>query len=415
MGAAWLCTHLWTHYEYTLDRNFLQEFFPVMCEAALFFLDFLVEKDGFLVTCPSVSPENTFLMTGGVKGANDAGVTMDNQILRDLFTQCIEAAQVLGADGDCMITAEHDRISQSITDEVNSNRSEIDAARNGAVPIRNTVDEAIRNRSDIDATRNGAVPSRNIDDDSYVNTDNVKGVWNATILAEIGITDASAFIHALLSARDKLHPTRISQTGTLLEWREDYDEWEPGHRHISHLYALHPSSQITADGTPELAKAAKATLERRLSHGGGHTGWSRAWIINHYGKLWEGDTAHENLRQLLASSTYPNLFDRHPPFQIDGNFGGCAAIAEMLVQSTSKRVVLLPALPTAWAAGSVRGICIKGNAVIDLAWVDGELTNCTITAYTPISTIILYKNITYPLTILQGETIVLSHLDFQLS
>jgi alpha-L-fucosidase 2 len=259
------------------------------------------------------------------------------------------------------------------------------------------------------------VPNRNIDDDSYVNTDNVKGVWNATILAEIGITDVSAFIHDLSSARDKLHPTRISKTGTLLEWREDYNEWEPGHRHISHLYALHPSSQITADGTPELAKAAKATLERRLSHGGGHTGWSRAWIINHYAKLWEGDTAHENLRLLLAGSTYPNLFDRHPPFQIDGNFGGCAAIAEMLVQSTNRRVVLLPALPAAWHTGSVRGLRIKGNAVIDLAWAEGELTNCAITAFAPFATDIIYKSRKYTLTIAQGETSILSCQDFQLS
>jgi alpha-L-fucosidase 2 len=389
MGAAWLCTHLWTHYEYTLDQAFLREFFPVMCEAALFFLEFLVEKDGYLVTCPSVSPENTFLQPDGTKGANDAGVTMDNQILRDLFTQCIEAAHVLGVDGDCKITAEHDRI-----------------------PNQSTVEEVNRNCNEIGATQNGAALSLDIVVDGCVDRNRIITEVNSDFLVGIGITDIPAFIRKLSSTRDKLRPTQISQTGTLLEWREDYDEWEPGHRHISHLYALHPSSQITVDGTPELAKAAKATLERRLSYGGGHTGWSRAWIINHYAKLWEGDTAHENLRLLLSGSTYPNLFDRHPPFQIDGNFGGCAAIAEMLVQSTSKRVVLLPALPTAWASGSVRGLRIKGNAVIDLAWAEGELMNCTITAFAPFSTVLLYKNETYTLTIAQGKTSILSYHDF---
>lgn len=312
MGAAWLCTHQWTHYQYTQDREFLADAFPIMCEAAEFFLDFLIENEGYLMTCPSVSPENTFILPSGEKGANSAGVTMDSQILRDLFNQCIQAAHILGQESD-------------LTKQIEA-------------------------------------------------------------------------------ACARLQPTRIGPRGTILEWQDDYEEWEPGHRHISHLYGLHPSEQITTDGTPELAKAARATLEYRLAHGGGHTGWSRAWIINHYAKLWDGETAYSNLEQLLSSSTYPNLFDKHPPFQIDGNFGGTAAIAEMLVQNTMERIVLLPALPPQWKDGSVKGLRIKGNGEISIQWKDGLLTECFITAFSHIKTLVKYQNQSIVLTIPEGET-----------
>lgn len=287
MGGAWLCTHLWNHYEYTLDTEFLAEYYPIIKGSVDFFMDFLVEKDEYLVTCPSVSPENTFKLPSGVTGANIYGVTMDNQILRDLFSEYINAAAILGLDKEY---------------------------------------------------------AKQVED-----------------------------------VRNRLIPTRIASNGTIMEWPEEYEEMEVGHRHISHLYALYPSEQISVDGSPLLAEAAKATLERRLSNGGGHTGWSRAWIINMYAKLWDDRQAYENLKELFAISTYPNMFDKHPPFQIDGNFGATAAIANMLVQSTMNKIVILPALPREWKSGSVRGLKLKGCGEINISWKNGKITDCTIT------------------------------------
>ncbi len=312
MGAAWLCTHQWKHYLYTKDTEFLKRCFPIMREAAEFFLDFLIEYDGYLVTCPSVSPENTYILPNGEKGANGIGVTMDNQILRDLFSQCIKAAGILGID-----------------DELNAKIKE---------------------------------------------------------------------------ALSRIKPDRIGKHGQIMEWIEDYDEDEPGHRHISHLYGLHPSSQITPDGTPELCAAASKTLERRLAHGGGHTGWSRAWILNNYAKLWNAEKAYENYEQLLVKSTLPNLFDNHPPFQIDGNFGGCAGVAEMLVQSNEERTVLLPALPEAWKSGHVSGICIQGGAEIELEWKDGNLVSFIVKAKKDIKTAIVYKDKIFDISMNEGNT-----------
>lgn len=339
MGAAWLCTHQWTHFQYTQDVEFLKKNFPIMCEAALFFVDFLVEKDGYLVTCPSVSPENTYILPSGEKGANGAGVTMDNQILRDLFTQCMEAFQVL-------------RDKDALTEQVQEK------------------------------------------------------------LKEAEIDNIEVFIKQVEETCSKLIPTRIGSDGRILEWQEEYEEWEPGHRHISHLYGMHPSEQITMDGTPELAAAARKTLEYRLSHGGGHTGWSRAWIINHYAKLWDGETAYYNIEQLFANSTYPNMFDKHPPFQIDGNFGAAAAMAEMLLQSSSERVVLLPALPKTWEKGSMKGIRIKGNAAADISWEKGSLVECIIKADSDLDTKVRYKDKVISLKLAAGEVKVLTEQDF---
>lgn len=311
MGAAWLCTHQWTHYEYTKDLEFLKEAFPIMREAALFFLDFLIDHNGYLVTCPSVSPENTYILPTGVQGAVTFGATMDNQILRDLFTQCLKAAEILEVD-----------------DELNNE---------------------------------------------------------------------------IKKALDKLIPTRIGKRGGIMEWMEDYDELEPGHRHVSHLYGLHPSSQITMDDTPDLARAARRTLELRLASGGGHTGWSRAWIINLYAKLWDGAEAYKNLELLISKSTLTNMFDNHPPFQIDGNFGGTAAIAKMLVQSSPERIVLLPALPNIWKDGSIKGLCVRGGAELSIKWANCQLTTCIIKAKHRLQTELVYKDKRIKIALEAGE------------
>lgn len=325
MGAAWLSTHLWIHYQYTQDKVFLKRAFPILAEASLFFVDFLIERNGYLVTSPSVSPENVYRLPNGQTGACCMGATMDNQLLRHLFGGCLSAWKALG--------------------------------------------EKVPEDCEID-----------------------------------GVESIPGLMKQIEDCRQRLAPNKISESGRIMEWPEDYEEVEPGHRHISHLYGLYPAGEITADGTPELAAAARKTLEYRLAHGGGHTGWSRAWIMNHYASLWDGEMAYDNIEKMLGQSTYPNMFDRHPPFQIDGNFGACAAMCGMLAQSNDERCVLLPALPKAWATGSVRGLRLIGNAEIEMKWENGSLLEAVICANSDYDTIVVYKNQRIQVKLNAGES-----------
>lgn len=269
----------------------MEEMYPVIRDAVLFFHDFLVEDHGELVTCPSISPENVFVLPSGMKGSADAGCTMDNEILRDLMGSYLKMSEILGISDEETKTTE-------------------------------------------------------------------------TILA-------------------KLPGYKIGKYGQLQEWRKDYDENEPGHRHISHLYALHPSSQITPDRTPELAQAAAKTLERRLEYGGGHTGWSCAWIVNMYARLFDGQNAWKNLQKMFEKSTAPNRMSTHPGgngylFQIDGNYGATSGIMEMVLQSDEERTILLPAIPERWNSGSVKGLVMCSGALVDMEWKDGKVISCVI-------------------------------------
>jgi len=313
-GGAWLCTHLWEHHDYHRDVDFLRSVYPLMRDAALFFVDTLQTDPatGLLVTSPSLSPENPHPQGASIC----SGPAMDRQILRDLFGQVARATDILGVD-------EH-------------------------------------------------------------------------LAAEIA------------ACRSRLAPDRIGAQGQLQEWLQDWDSAapEPDHRHVSHLYGLHPSHQINPDETPELAAAARKSLELR---GDESTGWATAWRANLWARLRDGEHAHRILRYLLGPErTYPNLFDAHPPFQIDGNFGGTAAIAEMLVQSREDIIHLLPALPRAWPTGSVRGLRTRGACTIDIEWRAGELVTAKLTGQLGGSRIVRLGERSIRVTLKPGQPVRLS-------
>ncbi len=316
MDGPWMTFPLFRHFEFTMDTAYLEKIYPILKGSVLFGLDYLCDgPDGYLVSNPSHSPENSFKMADGRRATLTYSATNDIQILTGLFNNFLIAISVLDRD-------------QSLGIEIK---------------------EALK----------------------------------------------------------RFPPIRIGDDGTIQEWIKDYEEAEPGHRHMSHLLGLYPLFQVAPE-TPDLFAAARKTIEKRLSSGGGHTGWSRAWIINFFARLQDGETAWEHLQALMKKSTLSNLFDTHPPFQIDGNFGGTAGIAEMLLQSDGTRIRLLPAIPAEWTDGEVDGLCARGGIEVGEKWSRGELVEVTLESTSDTEQLLIYRDLTRTVQLKAGEVLTLN-------